>query len=168
MEDFKSISYRIISVGLVLLITFCFWQVFGESMRLWGFRIEVAPFLAAYMALFFGKEWGTGFSCFLGILLDCSSNATKGYYTLGLMIGAILISAINERYFRTRFFSSFFLGYILYLVLFGLRLFFGYVLPGTAGFSVFFSYGLPAGLCSLLGSLPTYYVLSRIRRRLED
>jgi len=168
MEDLKKNIYKVLSVGLIILISFCFWQVFGESLRLWGLRAEIAPFVAAYAALFFGKGWGAGFSCFSGVLLDCATGATAGYYSLGLMIGAILISVINERYFRTRFFSSFFLGYILYLILYGLRLFFGYILPEDISFSYFFSYGFPAGLYSLLWSLPVYYVLFRIRRRLED
>lgn len=168
MDQLKGSVYKIFTVSVLLLVTFGFWQVFAESLRFSGLRADIFPFLAAYMALFFGREWGAGFSCFLGVLLDCATEATLGYYTLGLMTGAVLISFISERYFRTRFFSSFFLGYILYLLLFSLRLFFSYVLPGKADISLIFSYGLPAGIYSLLWSLPVYYLLSRIRRRLED
>ena len=167
MIDFKRAAFQGTALTLLVLLTFSFWAVCAEGLRLWSLRAEVMPFVVAYIAIFFGKEWGAGFGCFAGILVDAASGKTAGYYTLYLMIAAILVGIVSERYFRTHFLASVASGYLVYLLGNLIRMLVVLVIPGKASFSVFFTYFMPAGLYSLLWSIPLYLVLRRFYRRFE-
>ena len=168
MNEWKRAAVKIVLLGLITVLTFSFWSVWAEKLRLFSLRADVLPFLAAYIAIFFGKEWGAGFGCFIGVLADTAAEGTMGFYTVFVMIGAILVGLISEKYYRTHLLAGFLSGYALYVLLNLLRLLFFFVIPGKASFLVFFTYFLPAGLYSLLWSVPIYLILRRIWRRVEE
>ena len=168
MDEFKRTLFKIITVGLLIVLLFSFWSVCAEKLRLWGLRADIMPFVVAYCTIFFGKEWGAGFGCFIGILADTACGKTAGFYTILFMVLAILIGLISEKYYRTHLFAGLFSGYLLYLIANLLRLIFPLVINGSASVSLLFTYFLPAGLYSLLWSLPIYLILSRIYRKLEE
>lgn len=168
MGEIKRTIFKILTVGLLIVLIFSFWAVFAEKLRLFGLRADVMPFLAAFCTVFFGKEWGAGFGCFIGVLVDAASGKTAGFYTILFMVFAILIGLLSERYYRTHLFGGLFSGYVLYLTANLLRLLFSFVFKGDTSFSLFFTYFLPAGLYSLVWSIPAYMILSKIYRRLEE
>lgn len=168
MDEFKRTLLKVLTVGFLILLLFSFWSVCAEKLRLFGLRVDVLPFLVAFCTVFFGKEWGAGFGCFIGVLADAASGKTAGYYTILFMVFAILIGFLSDKYYRTHLFGGLFSGYALYLISNLLRLVFSLVIHGNASFSLFFTYFIPAGLYSLIWSIPAYLVLSKIYRQLEE
>ncbi len=168
MGDIRRILYKIVALGLLIAVTFAFWGVAAESLRLWGYRVNVMPFLVAAGSIFFRKEWGAGLGCFIGILCDAANGKTAGYYTVMYMLLAILVGLIAERYYRTRFVPVLLSGYGIYLVSCLVRLLLDLVIPGQEEFSLFFTYFVPAGLYSALWFLPLFPVINHIYHRAED
>lgn len=168
MGEWKRTAAKILFLSLLTVLTFSFWSVCAEGLRVFSLRADVMPFLAAYTAIFFGKEWGAAYGCLAGVLLDTAADGTMGFYTVFLMIGAILVGLLSEKYYRTHPVACFLSGYSLYLLLNLIRLLFFFVIPGKASFVEFFTYFMPAGLYSFLWSVPVYLILRRAWRRLEE
>ena len=168
MNEWKRTAVKTVFLVLLTVLTFSFWSACAEGLRVFSLRADVMPFLAAFIAIFFGKEWGAAFGCFAGVLMDTAADGTMGFYTVFLMVGAILVGLLSEKYFRTHLVASFLSGYVLYLLLNLLRLLIFFVIPGRASFATFFTYFMPAGLYSLLWSVPVFLILRRAWRRLEE
>lgn len=168
MGDIRRFFYKIVALGLLIIITVAFWGVAAEPLRLWGYRANVMPFLVAAGSIFFRKEWGAGLGCFIGILCDAANSNTAGYYTILYMFLAIAVGVIAEHYYRTKFVPILLSGYGIYLVTSLIRLLLDVVIPGQGEFSLFFTYFVPSGLYSALWFLPLFLAINHIYHRAED
>lgn len=157
MEKRKALIKWFFYAALLWLFTILQMMVFPH-LRLMGVSPSLIPMLAAIVAVFEGPVGGGAYGFAAGLLLDAFYYPPEGFYTLLLMLGAMVFGVLAQQALRKTLITSLICSLAMLAVLNLLYFMIFLMITGRSGPSALLTVSLPEILYSMPFSIPLYFL----------